>query len=90
MEQDEIQEILYRLDERTARIDSRMERLDKEISKFEVRVEDKIHQFEDELSDLDKRVTRNSIVINAFTLGVASVATYFVTQIRHIMDHFRT
>jgi hypothetical protein len=66
-----------------------MERLDKELSKFEIRVEDKIAKFESELTDLDKRVTRNTIIINAFTLGFASVATYIITQVRHIMDHFR-
>lgn len=81
MDDDETKEILYRLDERTARIDGRMERLDKELSKFEIRVEDKIAKIEGELSDLDRRVSRNTIILNAITLGLASLVTAIATKV---------
>ena len=67
---DEVIEMLYRVDERTKRIDDEIAGVNKEIEANSA-----------ELDAMQQRVKRNTTILNGLTLGVGSLLTMIVTKV---------
>ena len=67
---DEVIEMLYRVDERTKRIDDEIAGVNKDIKTNSA-----------EIDAIEKRVKRNTTILNGLTLGVGSLLTMIVTKV---------
>jgi|AntRauTorcE11898_2_1112593.scaffolds.fasta_scaffold12201_2 hypothetical protein len=80
MDDSERDEILYRLDERTERIDGRLERVDERVHEQDEVIKDVHAKVGDDLLSLDQRVTRNTTILSAITLGLSTFVAAIVTK----------
>jgi len=67
---DEVIEMLYRVDERTKRIDDEIAGVNKDIETNSA-----------EIDAIEQRVKRNTTILNGLTLGVGSLLTMIVTKV---------
>lgn len=78
MKDSEKDEILWRLDERTARIDDRIDR-----------IHDAVDANDEALTEIDSRVQRNSIVLGAITFGLSSAIATLMTKLHAVIAILR-
>ena len=74
MDDSERDEILWRVDERTARIDDRIDR-----------IHNHVDANDDALNELDTRVRRNSMVLGAITFGLSTAIATLATKINAVI-----
>jgi hypothetical protein len=74
MDEDEMEEILYRLDERTKRVDDKLNRLDRETTKNSKDI--------DELQDVTRR---NATVLGGVATAVSGVAIWFSDKLSRVI-----
>lgn len=79
-------EILWRLDERTARIDDRMERVDLRVAKQEEAISQVQSDFDETVDDLDRRVTRNTTVLAGITFGLSTFIATLLGKIHTLLS----
>lgn len=77
---DELREILIRVDERTERIDQRIQRIEADAQYLERNTEKQVSEIHAELSSLDNRVRRNTMILSAITFGFSTVIGVIATK----------
>lgn len=86
MDDSERDEILYRLDERTARIDGRIERVHVRVSEQDELLRQTNKAVDASLGDLDRRVSRNTTILSAMTLGISTFVGAIITKFGALLN----
>jgi archaellum component FlaC len=86
---DEFREILIRVDERTERIDNRLQSLEEDVEFVERHTAKELAGFREEISEIDHRVRRNTLILSAITFGLSTLVGAVATKISTVLQILR-
>jgi hypothetical protein len=83
---DELREILIRVDERTESIDARLQRIEDDVDYIERDLTDKIADVNLRVDEVDNRVRRNTVILSGMTLGLSTILGAIITKLTDFLD----